>query len=139
MKELFELYIKYVVAHRKMAPDTYVDMTEKDMVAYIKKNLKVLSLEKYFINKKLAGFCTYYIAKVPYTKIKNMYICDFAIDKPYQGKGNGKKLMNQMLAIANKNKCKNINLNVYCKNNRALNFYYMFDFENVSIQLRKEL
>lgn len=137
-KDVETLYVEFVKWHRVIAPDTYLGMKKTDMLSYLKETLKSYQIEKLYVNKKLMGFCTYYVAEVPYSKQKNMYIGDFVINFKSHSKGHGTRLMQTMEAIANKNKCHNIMLTVH-DNNTALYFYEKLNFVNQAHNMKKVL
>ena len=138
-KDLLRLYINFVRNHRKLAPDTYQGMSNKNMEKYLKDILDSYNLEKIYFENTLIGFCTYYIAKVPFSKIKLLYIGDFAIAPKYQNKGHGKRLMKVMEKIARKEKCNRISLDVHANNGKAISFYRKFEFYEARHMLVKDL
>ena len=137
-KDVESLYVEFVEWHRVIAPETYMGMKKADMISYLRETLKSYQIEKLYEKKKLIGFCTYYVAEVPYSKQKNMYIGDFVINFKSHGMGYGTQLMRTMEAIAIKNKCENINLTVH-SNNTALMFYRNLDFNVQAYNMTKVL
>jgi len=138
-RDLLRLYTSYVRNHRKLAPDTYVGMSVKNMEQYLKDTLDSYRLETLYFEKTLIGFCTYYVARVPFSDVITMYIGDFAIDPKFQNKGHGKELMKTMEKIAKKEKCKNISLVVHANNNKAMRFYKKFEFYESRYTLERNL
>jgi len=63
------------------------------------------------------------------TSNKDMELKKIYIDKNYQGKGIGKKLMNAMLTHNRLNDIENIYLDVFAKNEEALGLYKKFGFQ----------
>ena len=67
-------------------------------------------------------------------KNKETELDNMGIRKKFQGKGFSKLLMNKAINIANKNKSKEIYLNVWAKNFTALSLYNRYGFYVIDIK-----
>lgn len=64
------------------------------------------------------------------------FIDDICVDESTKGKGIGKELINSIKRFS---KYKNIQLNVWLKNEPAINFYKKLGFETLKLVLSKEI
>lgn len=61
------------------------------------------------------------------------FICGFGILPDFRGKGYGKSALKEALCLINGKNIYNIELDVECKNNTALNLYKSCGFEEKSV------
>lgn len=66
---------------------------------------------------------------------KSLHIEVIGTKKDSQNKGVGTSLINEIKKIANKNKCDNINLNVWSFNDNAIKFYKHIGFQEQRITM----
>ena len=64
---------------------------------------------------------------------KKLFIYKFAVSEEYQGTGEAKRLMKELIDIASKRGYESINLVVKRHNTRAIMFYMKMGFEKISM------
>ena len=82
----------------------------------------------YLIEGKIVGFLNYYLI---YDRIE---IVNFNVLEYFQNKHIGSRLLDYLLLFANKNKIKNITLEVRSDNGKAIYLYQKYDFKQVSMR-----
>lgn len=90
-------------------------------------------------NKTLLGYL--YITKITdfFTGVEQGYISSIAITKEGEGKGIGKKLIEKAEEWTKNKGYKQLSLNVFKCNERAVNFYTKLNFETETMRMVKEL
>jgi ribosomal protein S18 acetylase RimI-like enzyme len=71
--------------------------------------------------------------KVEYLDNNSAYICGFGILPEYRGKGYGRAALNETLKLINEKNICDIELDVACKNDRALNLYKSCGFDEKAV------
>ena len=56
------------------------------------------------------------------------------IDKPFQGRGAGNQLLEQVMEIASQKRCQTLLLEVRCSNSKAFNLYLNMGFSEIGIR-----
>ena len=82
----------------------------------------------YLIEEKIVGFLNYYLI---YDRIE---IVNFNVLDYFQNKHIGSSLLKQLISLANKEKIKNITLEVRKSNSIAISLYKKFGFKEVAIR-----
>jgi len=91
--------------------------------------------------EEIANVITYMVElkKVIIGKIKieyndnSAFICGFGILPEFRGKGYGKEALREVLRIVNEENINDVELDVECENNTALNLYKVCGFEEMSV------
>ena len=66
-------------------------------------------------------------------------VYNLGVDEKFRGRGIGKKLIKEGECYFKKNGCEVVDLNVYCFNKGAINFYKNLGYEVIDINMRKGL
>lgn len=82
----------------------------------------------YLIEEKIVGFLNYYLI---YDRIE---IVNFNVLDYFQNKHIGSSLLKQLISLANKEKIKNITLEVRSDNEKAIYLYQKYGFKEVAIR-----
>ena len=78
------------------------------------------------VGDKIEGFATIEEVRIGFSHCNNIPYCkigDFVISEIYRRRGFGKRLFNKIIKWAKKQGIRRIDLNVYAKNQQAMNFY----------------
>jgi len=70
--------------------------------------------------------------KIEYSD-NSAFICGFGILPEFRGKGYGKEALSKVLCIINEENINDVELDVECKNNTALNLYKVCGFKEISV------
>lgn len=70
--------------------------------------------------------------KIEYSD-NSAFICGFGILSEFRGKGYGKEALSKVLSIINEENINDVELDVECKNNTALNLYKVCGFKEISV------
>lgn len=90
---------------------------------------EIINVKTYMIELKKV-----IIGKIKIDYSNNLaFICGFEILTEFRGKGYGKETLMEVLRIINDENIKNVELDVECKNNTALNLYKDCGFEEISV------
>ncbi len=73
------------------------------------------------------------------TDIKSLYIDDLCVDKDARGQHIGQKLYDYVVEYAKEKECYNVTLNVWAKNQSAIDFYKRMGLEPQKIGMEKIL
>lgn len=128
----YDLYLQLMEMHNRIDPIAYPTKRISKMYFH-DKLLQETLCELKDDDGNLIGIGLYYINN------KNMSITTFVIDLKHRKKGYGTKLLNNMIDIAKKKKCKSMSLRVSTHNKNAHNFYMDSGFIDASITMYKEL
>lgn len=82
----------------------------------------------YLIEEKIVGFINYYLI---YDRIE---IVNFNVLDYFQNKHIASSLLEQLISLANKEKIKNITLEVRSDNEKAIYLYHKYGFKEVAIR-----
>lgn len=109
----------------------------KSLKIRLDRSIYITSKESY-LNSKKGNVMTHYIIKnnednvgliTVKAELNKIFIFDLIIDKDYRGMGISKSLLNDL-----KNKYKNIELYVFDRNTRAINFYNNIGMKHIERQ-----
>ncbi len=82
----------------------------------------------FFIDSQPVGYISVILAK--FAKFKgNAYIAVVSVKKGYQGQGIGTKLLNRVEAMVRERKIRRLELEVFAKNEAAINLYKRLGYE----------
>ncbi len=100
--------------------NTYTNITE-----YSKKIFSLSTRFEKFKNNKLIGLIATYDNKLS----KDAFITNVSVDKSYSKKGIGTSLLNECIKYYKNKKYKQINLEVFKQNKKAIDFYLKHNFK----------
>ncbi|MBR6359074.1 MAG: GNAT family N-acetyltransferase [Lachnospiraceae bacterium] len=135
-----ELLAQVCEVHHEGRPDMfdlgrkYTDDELKELISDGKKRILVAADD----NDETLGYAICelkHLNKSNYRPdIKTLYVDDLCIDEKHRGRHIGKRLMDAVTALAKKEGCHNIELNVWACNNGAMKFY---DKYGMKVQCQK--
>ena len=105
--------------NRKKEQSNVKELFEKGKIAYL-----------IFEKEILLGYIFFEIQK------DKFFLDVVSLNKKFQGKGFGTKIMSKIISLAKRRKCKEFILEVWAKNNPAIKLYNKFNFKVTQIKRR---
>ena len=135
---LLTLYVEGFNMHYQKRKDIFVNKSNEELRNNLTEMINNPD-ELIFViddDKEIIG----YVALQFKNKVtKSIWIDEIVIDNNYRNKGYGKMLVDKVYAYAKKNKCKRVELNCWCFNSNAIDFYDKLGFSKQRIVYEKEI
>lgn len=90
-------------------------------------------------DKDVIGFILGWTEKIPYYKAKRGFISDVFVEKEFRHKGIGESLIKNMVRWFKERNIKDVDLNVYSKNIKALKIYKHLGFKEFDKVMRLKI
>ena len=136
--ELLELFVGGFKLHYNGRSDVFPDMTYERL----KKNLLEVfdfSNKKVFVIEEDSKKIGFIILEFRTRKNKLIFVDELYVDEDYRKMGYGKKLMDFAYSFAKENDCSRVELNCWCFNEDANNFYKKLGYKEQRIVYEMEV
>jgi ribosomal protein S18 acetylase RimI-like enzyme len=133
---LLEVYIEGYRYHQNGRPDIFInvsnDTLKEDLIKGFEEFKYLIAIE----NEKVVGYLAY---KIKEKHSKKLHVDQIIVSEVNRRKGIGKKLMNFVEQIANKEDCDRIELDCWTFNQNAINMYEYIGFDRQRIMYEKKI
>ena len=133
---LLEVYIEGYRYHQNGRPDIFInvsnDTLKEDLIKGFEEFKYLIAIE----NEKVVGYLAY---KIKEKHSKKLHVDQIIVSEVNRRKGIGKKLMNFVEQIANKEDCDRIELDCWTFNQNAINMYEYIGFDRQRITYEKKM
>lgn len=129
-KGLLDVFIEGYRFHQNGRPDVFANISDETLKEDLIKNFENLSTLVILDNDSIVGYLSYRI-KEKHTK--KLDVDQLVITEKYRGQGLGKRLMDEVKNIGNKNNCDRIEFNCWMFNTNALAMYEHIGFDRQRI------
>ena len=128
--------------HANLRPDIFIigkrKYTEKELESIINDNTKPIFV--YVMDEKVVGYVFTIIKEIMGNNLlprTELYIDDLCVDREYQNKGIGRKLIEYVIEFGKENKIDSITLNVWNGNDSANHLYQELGFKPRKVNMEK--
>lgn len=133
---LLEVYIEGYRYHQNGRPDIFINISDdalkEDLIKGFEKFKYLIAIE----SEKVVGYLAY---KIKEKRSKKLYVDQIIVSEVNRRKGIGKKLMNFVEQIADKEDCNRIELDCWTFNQNAINMYEYIGFDRQRIMYEKKI
>lgn len=133
---LLEVYIEGYRYHQNGRPDIFInvsnDTLKEDLIKGFEEFKYLIAIE----NEKVVGYLAY---KIKEKHSKKLHVDQIIVSEVNRRKGIGKKLMNFVEQIADKEDCDRIELDCWTFNQNAINMYEYIGFDRQRIMYEKKI